>query len=1833
MNFLSRVLGDLAAEHVAGARSSERDCRLVFPGLTESIAVELHEALRRRVAEEAGKSASGIPVYLALDHPESRLEPDKSKGWLHYEALTSVRQGSFVIVCMPKVLPKLHDSIYGSGSPIRGLTFADEWPWKDIGVDTFRFRGPVLDAILETWTADPACRLWIRELILEGLLPATASLRDSVRVPLLLEEILGSFEATLYPELDDVVDKFCFHCGVPRVVSRETVNPKDYVDSVVLTAQALEEQRTTNPEFRDYLVNEVAVSTFAALDSRSLQLLTRSLDLLLDGAFELGAGSGVLAYHGGLGHGSTSATVKAWCALDLDRLEKLFGVGEHDAVQCTASLPDGHGVVSANGKHVAIFQGAALALNVRVKIASEHFLSGDFLIRCKRRQRQLHEQECVEAEFESTITIPPDELTGTQHRHNLVVQLVRFRQIVNETRVYVHVCGTARPAFCVLEPGFDVVDLLESEPGHSDSESVTLACREPVLIQVLDWRGTVGCRVTADDESLSVNVAEPSAHGGSGPIRYALRDAIDVESTSGARIDLRIEASGLERDVTLIGEDIEPGEFTLEDEFRVATATGSASRLRRVLPFFQGDGELVLPKLGELDAASRRRMDLGWAFEKADGWKPVLIDFVDLLGSGIGAVATRPFWRTARTDLSFLANMEPSDEFMVALADYAKCRDAIIQMAKSYVEKYTTPSERPIYIIAPTYTARDDMLIETAISQYLDAYSTVLTLLRDGSLSPGEVFTFVHLDSVVLDHARGDDNGLDLQMSLLGPWHPLVVAKRFMVQHWIYAAAEGSNRLAKQHRRLTSLFERVDGFRVVPGFNPDSLGLDVSFAFPTSDPAWHLAVANGAFSALAGTTFGSLRDFGEEVQRSLGLRSSLYLAGTDLWSESFVRSFQRSHPSRRQLGLRVSRGLDAKPVVDSCVRLLGDQQTRSGRLRALLPGGIHLFLEERLDDRQQLRWQQPAVFVYEELDDTRCYENFRPDILLLPQREEVRPRWLSGKTEEDLPVPRGSGRGAVFSMPLVDLSSDRHGLPVSRIRESGEAKIPESDVTQGGREGDLHPLGKSFRRALASIDAVASHVQPRRPALVQKLGLPSSLRCDWTVLPGAHVDAGALTTYIVGRGAAEGEERALWDYRLDVSQSVKSYFIVCKVPNSVVSSLAAKSLDLGPEDASSVLRQLAEVGFAVGETMRSGMAAVGVLGVVGALRLARAAWAAGEANGRRWCTVLLPVDCIKDFLVALPDAKATSKRADLLAIQLAWSVEGSPSLTMSPAAVECKYVSGTYAAGAVQAALGQAEATYKVVSQLVSLAQSDGGMHARLALCNILRFGLRLLAARRDVTMADEQTILNATLAGSFDLRQPIAPSLLVTTSCGTSGEGTVDVRESGWWVRLTAECWPREIPPLSNPLVQQLSKVFPAVEPHKADGGAAKGGKTASTSSPDSFPDAHGLREPAGQEGRVPSSARSHGKDEAAGSSPAATPEATYRLREREKETGTAVVSSHITHPVFEGFVGNAAAVEALSIQLRYVEQTGAPAIRSVGLSGPKSTGKTELSRRLAKALRVPYLPLSETGLRDIDQLGDRMQERAREAGVPMTVVNRQGGHAVLRSPPMLVFIDEVHRLSARVQDTLLPVLEADDRTLRGSRVIIDAKDVSFVIATTDWGKLREAFRSRVREVMLEPYNTAEVVQMLRHRIEAGPQGKGAVADVDAAVAQLSEGALVAIATAARAVPRVALDLLREVGMSLRIRVCNPDVDAVWGHLQKMVPCDRRGLTSRDRRYLRIVATRGPAGLDSIAMELGTDRSNVERAIEPFLLQMGWIRRDSTGRTLTPSGRQLVVQFPPPDE
>jgi Holliday junction DNA helicase RuvB len=223
-----------------------------------------------------------------------------------------------------------------------------------------------------------------------------------------------------------------------------------------------------------------------------------------------------------------------------------------------------------------------------------------------------------------------------------------------------------------------------------------------------------------------------------------------------------------------------------------------------------------------------------------------------------------------------------------------------------------------------------------------------------------------------------------------------------------------------------------------------------------------------------------------------------------------------------------------------------------------------------------------------------------------------------------------------------------------------------------------------------------------------------------------------------------------------------------------------------------------------------------------------------------------------------------------------------------------------------------------------------------------------------------------------------------------------------------------------------------------------------------------------------------------------------------------------------------------------------------------------------------------------------------------------------------MVVFIDEVHQLSRKVQDALLPLLEASDRMLRGTQVIIDAQAASFIVATTDEGRLRDPFRSRLRRIPLSPYSVDEVVQILRARINM-PEATTGITRIDSVARQLDDASLRAIATASRAVPRSAIQMLGEVAMAIRLGQCGSQTEAVWQYIHRLVPCDREGLTADDWQYLKIVGSTGPVGVKSIASQLGTDPSNLEGAIEPFLMQSGLVQRTGTGRMLTPRGTSLV--------
>lgn len=312
----------------------------------------------------------------------------------------------------------------------------------------------------------------------------------------------------------------------------------------------------------------------------------------------------------------------------------------------------------------------------------------------------------------------------------------------------------------------------------------------------------------------------------------------------------------------------------------------------------------------------------------------------------------------------------------------------------------------------------------------------------------------------------------------------------------------------------------------------------------------------------------------------------------------------------------------------------------------------------------------------------------------------------------------------------------------------------------------------------------------------------------------------------------------------------------------------------------------------------------------------------------------------------------------------------------------------------------------------------------------------------------------------------------------------------------------------------------------------------------------------------------------------------------------------------IFEGFVGNRPAVFQLKRILKYARINNINRLPNIGLFGSKSTGKTELFRRIGEALRVPTLVLSKSTLSTEENF---FKEVAKE------IDDFSGG--MLTPEPMLIFIDEVHVLPRRIQDSLLTALESDDRCFRSKHGDINTKNITFVVATTDPGKLSEAFLSRLLIVNLEPYTEQEIVNILKYRRARDPQ-------IDRNAQTIDDQSLKLIAKASRLTPRKSIEVLKQIAIAISLQEVNPNYDSILVDLNMTLGVDHNGLTKTDKKYLKFLKENGQIGLSSIAAYLDTDPNNIKEIVEPYLIRLGLIRFNRSGRFLTSLGRKFLDSY-----
>jgi Holliday junction DNA helicase RuvB len=299
-----------------------------------------------------------------------------------------------------------------------------------------------------------------------------------------------------------------------------------------------------------------------------------------------------------------------------------------------------------------------------------------------------------------------------------------------------------------------------------------------------------------------------------------------------------------------------------------------------------------------------------------------------------------------------------------------------------------------------------------------------------------------------------------------------------------------------------------------------------------------------------------------------------------------------------------------------------------------------------------------------------------------------------------------------------------------------------------------------------------------------------------------------------------------------------------------------------------------------------------------------------------------------------------------------------------------------------------------------------------------------------------------------------------------------------------------------------------------------------------------------------------------------------------------------------FEEFIGQKKITENLKIFIQSAKMRNVT-LDHVLLAGPPGLGKTTLAFIIAKDLGVA---IKATSAPIIERAGDLV-----------SILTSLEENDVL-------FIDEIHRLSPAIEEVLYPALE--DRTIDivigqgiGARSIkLNLSPFTLIGATTRTGLLTSAFRDRFGINLRLDYYTIEELKEIAIRSSSIIQCK------------IMDDAALEIAKRSRRTPRIVNRLLKRISDFATVEGMNLIDLVITKYALERLEIDDLGLDDMDRKLLTTIINKyngGPVGIKTIAISLSEDIDTLEDYYEPFLVQVGLLKRTPRGRVATPLAYQ----------
>jgi Holliday junction DNA helicase RuvB len=298
--------------------------------------------------------------------------------------------------------------------------------------------------------------------------------------------------------------------------------------------------------------------------------------------------------------------------------------------------------------------------------------------------------------------------------------------------------------------------------------------------------------------------------------------------------------------------------------------------------------------------------------------------------------------------------------------------------------------------------------------------------------------------------------------------------------------------------------------------------------------------------------------------------------------------------------------------------------------------------------------------------------------------------------------------------------------------------------------------------------------------------------------------------------------------------------------------------------------------------------------------------------------------------------------------------------------------------------------------------------------------------------------------------------------------------------------------------------------------------------------------------------------------------------------------------------FIGQNALKDSLKIFIEASKKREEP-LDHVLFSGPPGLGKTTLAHIIAHEMGS-----------DIKSTSGPVLEKPGDLAAILTTLKKGD----------ILFIDEIHRLNSVIEEILYPAMEdfeidvmiGEGPSARSIKLTLE--HFTLIGATTRVGLLGSPFRDRFGFISrLNLYSVPELVEVVSR---------------SASILQIpmtQEGSL-EIARRSRGTPRIANRLLRRVWDFALVRAEGKIMQDVADAALTMLGIDRLGLDELDRRILTIISGDfggGPVGVKTIAISVGEEVRTIEEVYEPYLIQIGFIKRTPQGRETTPAAKEHV--------